>query len=140
MTRIDFYISPDSHPQARLRLACRLADKAYQRGHGVFVYAPREEDARRLDDLLWTFRAGSFVPHARLEEDPEAPVLIASQPPEDGGEVLVSLDEGVPPFFTRFTRLVELVSGDAAARSAGRERFRFYRERGYPLYTHDLSP
>lgn len=139
MTRIDFYISPDPDPRARLRLACRLADKAYQNGHAVFVYAPRGEQARELDELLWTFRAGAFVPHGRLEEGSDAPVLISSQPPEGAGEVLVTLDEGVPPFFSRFQRVAELVGGDPAERRAGRERFRFYRERGYPLHTHELS-
>ncbi|MGD8642852.1 MAG: DNA polymerase III subunit chi, partial [Chromatiales bacterium] len=33
MTRVDFYLLRDSHPLARQRFACRMAEKAYRLGH-----------------------------------------------------------------------------------------------------------
>jgi len=50
--------------------------------------------------------------------------------------VLVNLHAEPPPFFSRFERLAEIVGVDDVP--AGRERFRFYRERGYEMRTHDL--
>ena len=44
-----------------------------------------------------------------------------------------------PPFFSRFERLAEIVGADEADVAAGRERFRFYRERGYEMRAHNLS-
>jgi DNA polymerase-3 subunit chi len=49
----------------------------------------------------------------------------------------VNLHAQTPPFFSRFERLAEIVGIDDA--EAGRERYRFYRERGYELRAHDMS-
>ncbi|RDJ93817.1 DNA polymerase III subunit chi, partial [Lacticaseibacillus rhamnosus] len=42
-------------------------------------------------------------------------------------------------FFSRFQRLVEIVGTDASDRQAARERYRFYRDRGYEIRTHQLG-
>jgi DNA polymerase IIIc chi subunit len=48
-------------------------------------------------------------------------------------DCLLNLSDEIPPGFSRFRQLIEIVSVDDADRLPGRERFRFYRERGYPL-------
>ena len=141
MTRVDFYVLGSEAPaEAVERTACRIAEKAFRAGHGVYLHVADEEAAGRLDELLWTFRAGSFVPHARWrgEGEPEEPVLVGRIEPPAGPDVLVNLAPAVPPFFSRFARVAEIVGGGEAQRAAARERFRWYRERGYPLHTHEL--
>lgn len=141
MTRIDFYLVQDSQPDACSLLACRLTEKAYRMGHRVYINAASGGQLGRLDDLLWTFRAGSFLPHAVVEGMPEEapPILLGSDTaPQDMDDVLVNLAATVPPWFSRFNRVAELVGADAAARSAARERYRFYQDRGYTLNTHRL--
>lgn len=142
MTRVDFYLLP--HADKTL-FACRLADKAYQNGHAVYVLAPDAAVAQHLDALLWTFSQGSFVPHelhlnhGEAKPTPPCPVLIGhDEPPADHHDILISLWHEVPPFFSRFARLLELVAGDEAEKQRSRERFRFYRDRGYALETHTL--
>ena len=39
----------------------------------------------------------------------------------------------------RYERLLEIVGQDETERGQGRERFRFYKERGYAIGTHDLA-
>ncbi len=143
MTRIDFYVLQAAAADAKARFICKLADKAYRNGHRVYILTPDAAAAQHLDELLWTFHPGSFVPHGlhlsgkELEDD--APVLIGHQePPEQHHEVLISLSPQVPPFFSRFERLVECVGTDDADKAQSRERFRFYRERGYALETHHV--
>jgi DNA polymerase-3 subunit chi len=68
MTRVDFYILPPGDERQRLVFACRLTEKAYRQGLTVYLRAGDETTASQLDQLLWTFRQGSFVPHARAEE------------------------------------------------------------------------
>lgn len=141
MTRVDFYILEAGGAEARQRFACRLTEKAFAQGHRVFVHTGDPESARRLDELLWTFRAGSFVPHELAEGDPGTPVHVgAGEPPREQDDVLINLAPEVPLFFSRFTRVAEVVDGDEGAREAGRERYRFYRERGYTLDTHNVAP
>jgi DNA polymerase-3 subunit chi len=45
----------------------------------------------------------------------------------------------LPPYFSRYARLIELVSTAEADRHAARERWRFYRERGYEIHTHEVG-
>jgi DNA polymerase-3 subunit chi len=142
MTRIDFYISKDKHPGARQKLACKLIEKAYKLGHHIYVHTDSDQKASELDELLWTFRDGSFVPHHKLPatEDQNSPVLIGHAN-EPGGEhdVLINLADEVPNFFSRFERVAELVDDNPENKTRGRDRFRFYRDRGYELKTHELS-
>ena len=142
MTRIGFYVLPDDASSRRERFVCRLADIAYRRGQRVYIHAQSKDQAVLLDTLLWTFQAGSFVPHDLHPSDSPAhtPILIGHDGVPDGGhEVLINLAETVPNFFSRFDRVAEVVNQDAAVKHAGRERFRFYRDRGYALETHTLT-
>lgn len=141
MTKVDFYLLGAGRDSREL-IACRLVEKAWRLGHRVYLLAPDEPAAVELDELLWTFSQGSFVPHAVCRQESDAgqhPVLIGhAEPPAALSDVLVSLAREVPPWFSRFARVAELVGADEAEKARARERFRFYRERGYPLDTHNL--
>ena len=139
MTSIDFYFNAAD----RLEVACRLAGKALQQKKRVLIYAPQADDAQRLDRLLWTAQAVSFIPHC-MAHDPlaaETPVLIATgdAAPEAACEVLINLAADHPPFFERHERLLEIVAQEEEQKQAGRARFKYYRERGYALRSHDLA-
>lgn len=142
MTRIDFYLLENAEPAARDLAACRLAHKAFALGHRIYILTEGSESARRLDELLWTFSAGSFVPHAlHSGEEPDArtPVLIGDvAPPESFHDVLITTAREVPACFSRFERVAEIVGGSEDEKQQARGRFRHYRERGYTLQTHQL--
>lgn len=138
MTRIDFY----SNAESRIQVACQLVARAAREQSLVVVYAPDQGAARSFDKLLWTYQAIGFVPHC-LETDPlssETPVVIAS---DDSGlahyRILVNLHSESPPSFSRFERLIEIVSTEEEDRQQARGRFRFYRDRGYEIHHHDLA-
>jgi len=142
MTRIDFYILQSNTPQARAQFACRLTEKAYSQANRVYLHAADAGQATQLDTLLWTFRQGSFVPHQQHDaaHSGDCPVVIGHQhEPEDHNQVLINLDQQVPLFFSRFERVVEIVDEDENTRQRGRERFKFYRDRGYDLHSHNIS-
>ncbi|MEZ5541699.1 MAG: DNA polymerase III subunit chi [Pseudomonadota bacterium] len=141
MTQVDFYILQEDGADARPLFTCRLTEKAYKQGHRVFINTESEAQMKQLDDLLWSFRAGSFLPHAVYagSRDDTAPVLLGHALEPDGPEdVLVNLGSTVPTWFGRFRRVAELVGGDETARAAARTRYRFYQDRGYTLNTHKL--
>jgi DNA polymerase-3 subunit chi len=142
MTRVDFYISHSTRENNELNTACRLADKAFRLGHSVYIHTANAEQAARMDDLLWTFRDGSFVPHGLQQNDTEnnPPVVIGhDSEPAEIRDVLINLADTIPGFFSRFERVAEVVNGRADLRETARERFRFYRERGYALESHDIT-
>jgi DNA polymerase-3 subunit chi len=139
MTHIGFYLLQKESPE---HIACRLIDKAYRQGLGIYVHVADPATVTELDELLWTFRQGSFVPHVALaQEDGVSPVRVGcdAEPPARLSDVLVNLSDQIPLFFSRFERVVEIVGVSEAQRASGRERYRFYRDRGYALQTHTLA-
>ncbi len=142
MTRVDFYILKKDDQAARALFACRLTEKAYRQGHRIYINTESDTQLRQLDDMLWVFRDGSFLPHAIFDgsiDTPEKILLGHGAEPQDCSDVLVNLSSGVPAWFGRFDRVAELVDGNEGQRAAARERYQFYRDRGYTLNTHDIG-
>ena len=140
MARVDFYILGETGPRLRQTFACRLAEKAYRLANTVHIHTGSPDDAAFLDDLLWTFRDGSFVPHELLADAataPEAPITIGCGEPT-ARDLLINLGDEVPGFAAAFPRVAELVTADPACRQAGRRRFAVYRDAGHELETHNL--
>ncbi len=139
--RADFYVLAGAKPAARLKVACRIAEKAYLAGQRVLVWHDDREELARLDELLWTFADTSFVPHDWLGEKREAPVLLgAGEPPSGPLDVLVNLatTSEPPPFAAAAERIAEIIDAEPARREAGRARFRAYRQLGCEPVTHAL--
>lgn len=138
MTGIDFYHGAQDKVQA----ACRLIGDLHARGRRILVYAPDEALAAQVDRMLWVQPPTSFVPHCRIGSPlaAETPILIGGSLDESRHhEVLVNLDGDLPPAFSRFEQLIEIVGTDEADRQPARARFKFYRDRGYALQVHDLA-
>lgn len=142
MTQVDFYVLEQPGVPAQHQVVCKVADKAYRSGHRVYVYAEDSQQVRDIDQLLWTFSQGSFTPHEIFDGktgDQTSPILIGDiEAPDTWHEVLISLSDQVPPFFSRFERVIEIVGGDEQQKKNARERFRFYRDRGYALESHQV--
>lgn len=138
---ITFYVLADTDPGKRLATACRVVEKAFQARHNVFVLAASQAEAEQLDELLWTFRAESFVPHHLVGEGPTPPPPVrigwGAIPPESS-DLLVNLGPGMPPQPRRFRRIIEIVGGDEAMREAARLHWRQYKQQGYAVTSHNL--
>ena len=140
MTHVTFYLLQAPEPEARLRFACRLARKASGQGHHVHIHTGSAELTRTLDQWLWTFEDTAFLPHSTDVRDADAPVsLHESDSPDARCDVLINLAAEVPEFCGRFERVADVVGGDEAGREAGRARYRYFRERGYPLDHHSID-
>jgi DNA polymerase-3 subunit chi len=141
--RIDFYVSEEAGADVRLRLACRVAEKAYLANQKVVVLLDDGEALRRFDDMLWTFGDGSFVPHDTVNaaNSPcEAPVALTTGAlPAGHADVLINLGASVPAAFDRFGRVAEFLDARPDVRAAGRERFKAYRARSAEPQTHNVT-
>jgi len=138
MTEVLFYANADN----KLQTACTLTAKALGRGMRVMLFTPDSATTERLSKLIWSAPATGFVPHCRSADRlaPVTPVIVDHvAEPLIHDQVLVNLCELTPPFFSRFQRLVEIVGTEEVDLEAARARFRFYRDRGYEIRTHDLG-
>lgn len=140
MTRISFYILNGNSPDQRQAIACRLAEKAYLEGHQVFIHTGSAQHSTQIDAALWSFRPDSFVPHALLDaDDNDSPVLIGHEKaPPRLMDIMINLSDQQPLFFSQFERVLEIIDDNEQVKQAGRERYRFYRQRGYELDTTSL--
>lgn len=133
MTRIDFH----SNVPDKIAYACRLTRKARAANCQVVLLANDRQVLTALDQALWTFSELEFLPHV-MAGDPlaaQTPIILTDR---DDAElphhhVLVNLTSTTPGHFARFERMFEIISTDETEKAAGRERFRFYKQRGYPL-------
>ena len=140
MTDIDFYILAAQQPEDRLQFACRLVEKAYRSNCEICVHFDDAQQAQGFDDLLWSFRAESFIPHAVISDDmPDCSVYLShgSQLPPCY-DVLINLAEQIPSSFTRYNRVLEVVIQHDDVLLSTRKHYKFYKDRGYPMNNFDM--
>ena len=133
MTRIDFH----SNVPQKLAYVCRLVRKARGAGTQIVLRVRDRSELQQLDQALWAFSEQDFLPHVNAG-DPlaaQTPIILTASDDIElpHHQVLINLSGETPAHFARFERMLEIISADDADRAAGRERYRFYKERGYPL-------
>lgn len=142
MTDIDFYILSAQQDEQRLDFACRLIEKAYRSRCKVYIHFNNEAEAKAFDELLWSFRDSSFIPHGligsqKLEEN--CPIHLGYgelQPPNF--DVMVNLATEIPSTVARYKRVLEVVIQQDDVLAATRNHYRYYKERGYPINNIDM--
>ncbi|GAC1423705.1 MAG: DNA polymerase III subunit chi [Burkholderiaceae bacterium] len=133
MTRIDFH----SNVADRIAYVCRLTRKARAADCCVVVLVRDATQLNELDDALWRFSDFDFLPHVAVQHPlaGRTPIVLSHSDVADlpHHQVLINLSGATPAHFARFERMCEIISKDQADRIAGRERYTFYKQRGYPL-------
>ncbi|MDO9010874.1 MAG: DNA polymerase III subunit chi [Gallionella sp.] len=138
MTRIDFYTGSTD----KLRTACQLSHKAMQNGLHTIVSLPDAASCDALDRLLWHYPDTAFIPHCRsdAEQAAQTPVVLSHDNDKfPHHDLLISLHDECMSFFSRFDRVIEIVGTSEEESRLGRERYTFYRDRGYELRHFDLN-
>jgi DNA polymerase-3 subunit chi len=110
---------------------------------GLSIYTPDAAEASKQDDILWTFRQNSFIPHVRLEKASEPliePVIIFGRSDDEAiaqaeADVLIlATADGIPAWFTRFDHVYDFAEVYDEARSqAARGRFAACKAAGYRM-------
>jgi DNA polymerase-3 subunit chi len=141
--KVDFYVLPATEPRARLKFACGLAEQAFLEDLRVFVWLDDVAALRSFDDLLWSFSDRAFVPHEIFTDAgqwQDTPVLLGCEvQPQEGFDLLLNLGNEVPAAAARAGRIAEIVDAQEPQRSAGRNRFRHYRDLGLAPETHHVA-
>lgn len=138
MTRIDFH----SNVPNKLAYACRLTRKARNADFRIVILAQDRAQLAQLDEMLWTFSEQDFLPHVMTNDAlaAQTPILLTADSAMESPhhQILINLSDTPPAHFARFERMFEIVSSDETDKSAGRERYSYYKQRGYPL-THFVA-
>lgn len=141
MPRVDFYILPDEKPASLQLFACKLAEKAWQQGNRILIYTSSANDSQHMDDLLWTFSDGSFIPHAMGgdEDEAEHPIVISHDTANaENFQLLINLSNE-SAVRSSISRIAEIVNQEPQRKQMGREHFKSYREQGFELHHHEIK-
>ncbi|MCY4046427.1 MAG: DNA polymerase III subunit chi [Cellvibrionales bacterium] len=134
MTRIDFYIIASRSDAERLQFVAKLVGKAFNAANAIYVHCGSTEQQQALSDCLWQM-PNRFIPHGEASESVHLGIDL---PKMDFHDVYINLSSSLPPQYSRFNRLIEIIDQADSRLHAGRERFKAYQQKGYPLHKHDL--
>ena len=139
MTRIDFH----SNISDRIAYVCRLTRKARAANCQIVVLANDAAQLAMLDEALWTFSEFDFLPHVHAHDRlaHRTPIVLAESMADalPHHEVLINLSGTTPENFASFERLFEIISTDEGDKLAARERYTYYKQRGYQLTHYDAE-
>lgn len=139
-TRADFYILQHGSLDAKWLLSCQIAEKALKNGLKTFIQTSNSADAQHLDDLLWSFRDTSFVPHALIGSDNSpAPILIGEKADTHRFDALINVSDKAIDNASEYSRIFEIVANDASSQQLARDRFKTYRGHEFELHTHKIG-
>jgi DNA polymerase III subunit chi len=143
MTEVSFYLLSSDLLQERYLFACKLIEKAYRNGQFCYILTDNDEQSRLLDDLLWTFRAGSFIPHQIYTGQPPSSdkvVLIGSvNAPRHSQSLLFNLSSIYPEHISKTKRILEIIDNCEVTKVAARSRYRQYQQAGLNVKTHNIE-
>jgi DNA polymerase III subunit chi len=137
--RIDFHILKNM-PDSNGYLA-RFVEKVFLMQKHIFIYTATAAQAAIIDDILWTARPASFIPHQIILnlDEPQDPVTISHNHLPNKTDVLVNLSLTVPSFYGSFNRIIELVASEPASQEQSREKYRLYQSFGCQLHTFNIN-
>ncbi len=142
MAEVSFYILPSESTQERYEFACKLIEKAYRSGCFCYVLTDSAEQSRIIDDLLWTFRAGSFIPHqlytGKLPDFVKVILIGSLNAPENWQKTVINLSSHCPEQFDNIERILEILDNSEAAKELGRNRYRHYQQSGMHITIHKI--
>ena len=140
MTKVSFHILPTESQQDKYLLACKMIEKAYRSGCFCYVMTDDDKQSQLIDDLLWTFRAGSFIPHqiytGELPELEKVILIGSLAPPENWQHTLFNLSARCPDPELKPQRILEILDNSETTKAAGRDRYRQYQQSGMTVIKH----
>lgn len=136
LCKVDFYLLGSPRLDAE-KLACKLAMMAWERGHHIHV-CTRDDRTAAVDELMWTYPEGRFLPHEPATDTAVAPIRVGGAPPADA-DLVINLTPEPLAVSSQWRRLLEIVPHDPADREASRTKFRAYRAHGLAPDTHEMN-
>ena len=135
MTRVEFFFNVED----KLQKLAELSEKAVTKNVRVMVLTADDASSNRVQQFLWQ-QPLQFLPNHRVDDAlaVQSPIVIGWQTDRlVHDDVLINLQHPQSTVFSRFRRLIEIVGVDEADKVQARERYKFYRDRGYEIKSYD---
>jgi len=128
MTSVQFYLIETDNASDQFSYALQLALQHLARGKHLHIHTASARDTQQMQ-LLFVDKLGHGSDRLSIDHQGE---------PANNREVLLNLSSEVPYFFSSFESTLEVICTASAGKTTGRERYRYYKSRGYPLIHCDV--
>ncbi|KJV45259.1 DNA polymerase III subunit chi [Acinetobacter indicus] len=135
MAKVSFYLFEKS-PERQVDSTCRLCRKILREPQRIWLYSADPALQQALDERLWSFDVGSFIPHGI--DAPTAQVCISAQLPTENDWIVFNFNEQALEQFAKFSHIIEIIENHETAKQLGREKYKQYRRLGIEPQTHKL--
>lgn len=114
---------------------------AWERKQDIFIITATESSGKQLDELMWQYPEGRFLPHTRAGagDATRAAVNIGTISGLKPTDVVINLCQEAVPEPERFSRVLEIVPYATDERDASRLKYKNYRELGLKPRTHEIN-
>lgn len=136
MSKVNFYLLKNGQTSEQYFFACRLCEKILSQKLKAYIHTDTQEQARYIDDLLWSYRPESFLPHCLIDTNLDKDVSIVIGYADkflEESDVLINLSQSVPDFHGSYSRIVEIIPSGEEGKLAGRLRWKKYKDASYEL-------
>ena len=135
MTYIDFYFNVEN----KFNKIHEIIEKEIVRKRKIFIHVDDLSGAKKLSDFLYTTSQTSFLPHSIGHYEEMAPIHIDWDHKFVSDDFMINLKSDISSSFSRYLRLIEIVSQNEEDKKTARDRLKFYRDRGYEIQLIDAT-
>jgi DNA polymerase-3 subunit chi len=135
MTYIDFYFNVEN----KFNKIHEIIEREIVRKRKIFIHVDDLNGAKALSDFLYTASLASFLPHSVGHYEEMTPIHIDWDHKFVSDDFMINLKSEILPSFSRYLRLIEIVSQNEEDKKTARDRLKFYRDRGYEIQLIDAK-
>ena len=129
MTYIDFYFNVEN----KFNKIHKVLEREIFRKRKIFISVNDLNSAEALSNFLYTYSPSSFLPHVIGQQEERASIHIDWDHKSVTDDFMINLKSEISPSFSRYLRLIEIVSQNEEDKKTARDRLKFYRDRGYEI-------
>lgn len=136
MTKFSFYVSSSSSSSGLYKLLPSLLEKMLNKNHKILIACNTPEITKYLDDLLWSHKEISFLPHGTNSQEnyEKQPILITSESENlNNADILISFSGKQVKNISSFIQVFDIFESSQEQLNAGRQRWKEYKNKGYDL-------
>ena len=137
MTEIIFYTGVSDE----LPFLVKLSEKTIKMRRKACIATRDIAHSKAVSKYLWTHDPTKFIPHSVDPEDLNDQLTALELRYDDTSshlDILINLTEKKLSQFSSFHRLVEIITKNKGSIDMGRQRFKWYRDRGYDIKVHKM--
>jgi len=136
MTEVAFY----TNVLDETRLIGKLLHKAHNLGRKLHISVRDALEREKIAKNLYGAEPTSFFGISTSPYDVHdlTSVIISDISDYGHNDIIVNLTSEIPDHFSAFKRVIEIVNQNEENISAGRNRYRWYKDRGYSITTYKL--